>query len=226
MAYYIIRKLRVLGYVVFKVADKSSDVKRSTSLSKLRSRYNYLYLEELIPRACISSYSRYINRFMDEREFVDAMKELINGCPAVLEKGRVMVRVLRFVREPAFEEFRSRSPVIASNGRSIIDKMLSSKKMLSSLKATYIGYYDGVDWYFYAFKEYFCIYNKSNDTLRALYDADKLDPEAVASLTRETVDLLKHVTLTLTIKKHLQKSKYARRANEVCKQILRLHREK
>ena len=218
MAFYIVRRLREPGgrrrYVVFKVAVKDGSMRRGTSLSGLCSRYNYEYLDELIPRACISS--RYLGRFMDEREFVDAMKELINGCPAVLEKGRVMARVLRFVREPAFEEFRSRCPVIVSGGRRL------ARKMLPSVVTSYTGYYNRSYWRFYAFNDYFCVHIESSDVLLcAPYSSETLDPGAVASLTRDDVALLGHVIAMLSTSMSMKRFKHVTLAISVCEEIIK-----
>jgi len=215
VAYYIIKSL--VGTIwVIKVREKDEKLLTDSSVLLLK-RYNHMSLEPFIDVRCISR--RYMDRFYEESVFVELMERIIRGCYLSSEyRERALRWIMRFVREPAFEEITDGGPVFFDSDDLHLYISMSKQRYDLSLVV------------FYLFDDFFCFYHRGVErSFCSPYGAENVSVDAVARMTdldarivRDAVDRVLNWPLANTTR-FAPMTRDVKRAVETCRYILALY---
>jgi len=215
VAYYIIKSL-VGAIWVIKAREKSDELLADDNALLLK-RYNHMSLEPFIDVRCISR--GHINRFYDEGEFLELMERIISRCYMSREyRERALRWIMRFVREPTFEEITDGGHVFFDSDDLHLYTTMPKQRYDLSLVV------------FYLFDEFFCFYHRGVErSFCSPYDAENVSVDAVARMTdfdarivREAVDRVLNWPLANTTR-FVPMTRDVKRAVETCKYILALY---
>lgn len=215
MAYYIIKSLVGATWVI-KVREKRDELLADDNALLLK-RYNHMSLEPFIDVRCISR--GYMDRFYDEREFLELMERVINDCYMSREyRERALRWIIRIVREPAFEEIMNGGPVFFDSDDLHLYIAISKQRYDLSLVV------------FYLFDDFFCFYHRGVErSFCSPYGAENVSVDAVARMTavdartvRDAVDRVLNWPLANTTR-FVPMTRDVKRAVETCKYILALY---